>query len=71
MKCSEKALILQLNTVKAGIASLGKKVLVLWMLVSLFSYREYIVEKKLCRITGFKEIFLKCRMLVEKVMLKL
>lgn len=71
MKCSEKALILQLNTVKAGIASLGKKVLVLWMLVSLFSYRDYVVERKLCRITEFEEIFLKCRMLVEKVMLKL
>lgn len=57
MRCSEKALILQLNTVKTGIRSLGKKVLVLWILVSLFSYMAHVVGWKLCRVTKFREIF--------------
>lgn len=41
------------------------------MLVFLFSYMEYVVEGKMCRITEFQDIFLKCRMLIEKIMLKL
>lgn len=57
MKCSEKALIPQLNTVKTGIRSLGKKVLFLWILVSLCSYMAHVVGRKLCRITRFREIF--------------